>query len=209
MYREAVEIDRERGEAHIARAHALTEFRRQSAPPVEAMAAGNGNVLAAVATGAVMTTDAFDGRYARQGAELLGIPTSPEGALEDPRADKAVVDGIMRGLLARYIRQRNYLSALVMGANLAASHWRDGNMAKDRALVEEHGVDSEMLKAISTNKTKAAGQMVAGLAAIGSDNARVRRGALGAFSAATFTGIIGERQYRNRIHKLIKSKQRA
>ncbi len=205
MHTVTSETDRARGETLINRAHALTEFRRRSAQPIGSIAAGDGNVVAAVATGAVMATDGFDGKYAREGAELLDIPTSPEGAIADPEADKALIDGIMRGLLARFIRQRDYFSAAIMGVNLAASHWRDGNMAEHRALVEEHGIAPRMLKAIPTNKVKAAGQMAASLAAISSDNKQMRRSALWVFSAATFTGIIGERQYRRRVRKLIKN----
>jgi len=204
MYRDIDEATRAQGEMHIRRAHAYTEFRRCSAPIVGAIvAATDENWLVTIAVAADMATDGLDGRDARKGAKILGIPTSPEGAVEDPKADKALADNLMRGLVSRYLRQKDFGSAAIMGINLGVSHWRDGKMAENRRLIEETGVNSDALKAIPINKLKTATQMAASLAALQSSDKRTRRAAVWAFTAGTLIGVIGERQYHTRVQKLI------
>lgn len=204
MHRDIDEATRLRGEAYIKRAHDLTHLRSDISPYVETVIASTDEDLAVTALVAgIMATDGGDGYYARKGAALLGIPTSAEGAVEDPEADKRLVNAIMRGLIARWCRQGDFRSAAIMSVNLAASHWRDERMAKNRALVTESGLDSGMLKAIPTNKFKTALQMESVLVAMSSQG-RTRRKALQAFTAGTFTGMVGERQYRRNVHKLLK-----
>lgn len=205
MYEDIDEATRLRGEAYVKRAHDLTHFRSDISPYIETVIASTDEDLAVTAfVAGVMATDGGDGYYARKGSALLGIPTSAEGAVEDPEADKRLVNAIMRGLIARWCRQGDFGAAAIMGANLAVSHWRDERMADNRALVTEVGLDSDMLKAISTNKLKTALQMESILVAMSSGEGRTRRKALQVFTAGTFTGVVGERQYRRNVQKLLK-----
>jgi len=205
MYREPDEMMVRKGTAYVERAHGLTQFRSDVSPYIETAIAATEEDLAVTALVAgVMATDGADGYYARKGAALLGVPPSEEGAIKDPEADKQLANVIMRGLIARWCRQRDFGSAAIMAANLAASHWRDKRMSENRVVVTESHLNPQMLKAIPTNKLKTALQMKAGLVAMSSNKGRTRRRALWTFTAGTLTGIAGEYQYRRNVQKLLK-----
>lgn len=205
MYREGDETTLRKGIMYVERAHELTHFRSEVSPYIETVIATTDEDLAVTAlVASVMATDGADGYYARKGAALLGVPPSEKGAVEDPEADKQLANAIMRGLIARWCRQKDFGSAVIMAVNLAASHWRDKRMSENRALVTEAHLDPQMLKAIPTNKLKTALQMKASLVAMSSSKGRTRRRALRTFMAGTLTGIAGEYQYRRNVQKLLK-----
>lgn len=188
------------GERLLERANFLTDFRCRAAPFLGiAIAVTDENLPVTVAVGTTMATDMQDGRDARKGARLLGIPTPPEGAEKDPAADKALVNGITTGLFGRFARQKDFGSMAILGTNIIASQWRDIKMTENRQRVKSNNLDPETLKALPINKLKTALQMSACIIALQSKNRRTRHKALRAFTAGTIIGILGERQYRKHI----------
>lgn len=192
-----------RGVYLMERANRWTALRHDTSPIVGfAIAATDDTIWTSIATAAEIYSDYKDGKDARAGAALLGIETSLEGALSDPEADKVLVNSIMIGLFARYIRHRDFAGAAVVGANYYVSRWRDGNMEKNRALALLNNVDP---KAIYINKVKTALQLASELALTGpaSRNKACRNIGLVALSCGTALGVIGERVFRGRVKKAI------
>ncbi|GEM_PF-5477895 len=195
---------RHRGTLLMDAADALTNFRYHTGPCFDVMiGATDENPVVTAAEAIEVFTEAADGSLARRGAKLLGVPTRPEGAVKDPQADKRFANAIMRGLVVRFIRQKDYTSAAVAASNFVVSQWRDARMAADRQRVQNSRIDPEALKAIKINKTKTALQLTASLAATHYRDRRVRRGALLLMSLGTAVGVAGEYIYRRKINELI------
>lgn len=197
--------DAERGTYLMARADRLTAFRARSAPILGALLAvtDEGWVTTAAIAGEGYT-DWQDGHDARAGAELLGIETTVEGALEDPAADKKLVNSLCLGLAVRFFRQGDYGGTAVLAANYAVTQWRDRRMAEDRLAAQASGVSP---KAIVINKAKTAFQLVGeGMLASPLAKKRFYRSVgLGVFSTGTALGVAGQQIFRNRVRNHIRA----
>ncbi len=193
--------DRQRGQHLMARANALTDFRIESAPVLGAIiAATNESWITTAAFGVEAYTDWQDGNDARKGAKILGIVTTIAGAIKDQKADKDLVNNVLLGLTARFIRQDDYTSSAILGANYAVLRWRDKKMAEDRQLALEHGIDP---KAILINKVKT-DFLLGGEAILSSPPAKnrlYRTIGLGVLTAGTALGVAGERIFNRRVRR--------
>jgi phosphatidylglycerophosphate synthase len=199
--------DQIRGEALMRRADDLTAFRQDTSPIIGlALAVTDSEYLTTAAILGEVYTDYKDGSEARKGAAILGVETSIEGAIEDPKADKTLANSLMLGLIVRFIRHKNIPDAAVVAANYIASKNRDRNMQENRDLALEHNLDP---KALPINKVKFLAQMVGNLLLSSpfSRNKRVKQIGLTALTGGTIIGIVGERIFRNKVHKAIQKNE--
>lgn len=196
--------DRIRGEMLMHRADDLTEFRALTSPFVGVgIALTHSEYFVTAAVLAEIYTDYKDGSDARKGADILGVETSVDGAIEDPKADKILANSLMLGHLCRFVRRKDPVGAAIVAGNYFISRRRDDNMQNDRDLAIEHGVDP---KAIPINKLKFLLQMVGNtmLSSPLSRNKRIRMIGLSALSGGTAIGLVGERIFRRRVQNAIK-----
>jgi phosphatidylglycerophosphate synthase len=193
-------------------ADALTEFRSKTAPILGVViAATNENTTLTALTAGSMATDYFDGMAARKGAELARTKTRPEGAVEDPGADKDLVNALAVGLVGRYVRQKRFVSAAVLGLNHLVTQPRDKRMDANRAAIVDHDLDKDKLKAIKINKLKTAGQFGSLLVLMSpaAEQKSVRAKAVAAYSVSTILGLIGEQNVRIDVQRAIAQKKAA
>lgn len=194
----------------MRRADMWTDLRANTAPLVGALIASTEESWRNVGIEtAEYITDFLDGRDAKSGATKLGIPTSVEGKIKDPLADKALTNGIAGGLTMRYIRRGQMHEAVTTGVNMLALAVRDRRQEKHRNRALEANVDPA---AISINRAKTALQGIS-LTALEipqiARSSRLRWLALGAFTTSTIMGIYGEKKFGASVEQQIKSKHAA
>ncbi|GAC1386592.1 MAG: hypothetical protein NVS1B7_4060 [Candidatus Saccharimonadales bacterium] len=196
-----------KGTQLLTRANQLTKFRSITSPYLGiATACLNESWMVCAADVAEITTDILDGHEARRGAHLLGTETTAEGATDDPKADKRFINAKLGGLGIRYLRQRDFTAASIVGVNLGISLYRDRKMEQDRSLVKLYNCNPEVLKASKINKSKMAIQ-TAGVIMLSSPLTReksLRKRGLAILTVGTVFGLAGEAAYRRTVHRLIK-----
>lgn len=198
----------ERGEALIRRADRLTHLRATLSPYLgEAVALTDEHWATSGANALMLYSDWADGHKARKGSDMLGIPTTTEGAIKDPKADKIFINSMLGGLASRYVRQGDFLSAGIVGINFVATIIRDRNIAADRTFALSHDLDP---KAIPINKLKMDFQAI-GIQVLTTPyakQAKVRRAALGVLTLGTCVGIYGQRTFRRKLLAQYAERQR-
>jgi len=188
------------GEFLMRRADRLTKFRSETSPALGAILGGTDEMWeTTILFGAEVLSDGLDGMDARAGAKLLGIETTDQGAIDDPAADKVLVNSTLLGLGSRYLRRQDYLGFGVLSLNYAVNKWwRDPRMAENREEALKIGYDP---KAILSNKAKTA-ILLSGLGILVCPLAKqeqYKKIGLGLVSLGTITGIAGEKVFRRRV----------
>src|SRR5690606_5597927 len=103
-------------------------------------------------------TDLQDGRTAKKAQQLLNTdrPLS-DGAIEDPKADKAFRNALTLGMEVRAAREGDIKTLAVLSLKKEVDRQRDARMAHNRELAEKY--TDVGVGAIQTNRIKTAIEM--------------------------------------------------
>lgn len=193
------ELRQKTGELLIWGGNVATKFRDKTSPYYGVYVALTEESLeSTIFYGVEVASDGLDGTLVRSGSKLLGIDTTDEGAIADPKADKKLVNSTELGLVFRYIRHQDYTGFAVLAVNYVVSKWRDQRMQNDRDLALQMDYDP---KAIGVNKVKSGLQFL-GQSILVSRLAKqelYKKIGLGIISAGTILGVVGENIYRGRV----------
>lgn len=214
------EIIRHKANNLQSKADRITAFRNKYAPVLgTAIALTKANWVTTAFTAHMWYGDRRDGKHAKSAqsemAKITGkIEPLSDGHIKDPEADKKHFWSQLGGLFVRSVIQRDLKTTLVTAGVGVATYWRDKKMAEMRHFVTDHGLDIPVpgyediegltisVAAINANRAKTAGQAISETI-IGSplsNNDSLKNYALGSLAASTLLGVVGYREYRQRVH---------
>lgn len=202
-----------------SKADHITAFRNKYAPYLgTAIALTKPNWATTGLTAHMWYGDRRDGTHAKAAqkemAKITGkIEPLSDGHIKDPEADKKHFWSQLGGIFVRSVIQKDPKTALVTAGVGAATYWRDKKMAETRQFVTDHKLDEPIpghesvegltisVAAINANRAKTAGQAISETV-VGSplaNNEVVKNYALGGLAASTLLGIVGYREYKQRV----------